>query len=196
MYASKTTVLVLTLVAAFAAVPTAAAEKKADPSKGEVRRLQQVQRQLEQEKSQLADQKAAAESELGEVRKRVDGEARRAAALSRDVSAMRAARDAATAKLTETEAELRKTQESQRAAEAEGKRLQAALAAEKQLHATCTERGQALHKASNEVLDLYEKKSCMDSGMQREPFTGLKRVEIENAIEDMRDKLDASRSGS
>jgi hypothetical protein len=43
---------------------------------------------------------------------------------------------------------------------------------------------------------MYEKKSCFDSSLQREPFTGLKRVEIENAIEDMREKLDSSRSGS
>ena len=186
----------LLLAAAFAATPALSAEKKADPNKGEVRRLQQVQRQLEQEKNQLAEQKAAAESELGEVRKKVDGEARRAAALSREGSTLRSEREATAAKLTETEAELRKTQEAQRAAEAEGKRLQAALAAETLQLATCTVRGQELRKVSNEILGLYEKKSCFDSSLQREPFTGLKRVEIENAIEDMREKLDTPRAGS
>jgi hypothetical protein len=60
----------------------------------------------------------------------------------------------------------------------------------------CTERGQELRKTSNEVLDLYEKKTCKDSTLQGEPFTGLKRVEIENAVEDMRDKLDSQRVGS
>lgn len=196
MCASKTTLSALFLAAMFAATPALAAEKKADPNKGEVRRLQQMQRQLEREKTQLAEQKAAAESELGEVRKKVDGESRRAAALSRDAAALRAARDATAAKLAETEAELRKTQEAQRAAEAEGKRLQAALAAEKQQLQVCTERGQELRKVSNQVLDLYEKKSCLDSSLQREPFTGLKRVEIENAVEDMREKLDSQRVGS
>ncbi len=196
MYASKTKLAAMLLAAAFVATPALAAEKKADPNKGEVRRLQQAQRQLEQEKNQLAEQKAAAESELGEVRKKVDGEARRAAALSREVSTLRSEREATAAKLTETEAELRKTQEAQRAAEAEGKRLQAALAAEKQQLATCTERSQELRKVSNEILGLYEKKSCFDNSLQREPFTGLKRVEIENAIEDMREKLDTPRAGS
>lgn len=196
MCASKTTLVALFLAATFAAAPALAAEKKADPNKGEVRRLQQMQRQLEREKIELAEQKAAAESELGDVRKKVDGESRRAAALSRDVGALRAARDATAAKLAETEAELRKTQEAQRAAEAEGKRLQAALSAEKQQLQVCTERGQELSKVSNQVLDLYEKKSCLDSSLQREPFTGLKRVEIENAVEDMREKLDSQRAGS
>lgn len=196
MCASKTKLSVLLLAAAFVAMPALAAEKKADPSKGEVRRLQQVQRQLEQEKTQLSEQKAAAESELGAVRRKVDGESRRAAALSRDVGAMRSARDAVAAKLATAEAELRKTQEAQRLAEAESKRLQAALAAEKQQLTVCTERGQELRKTSNEVLDLYEKKTCKDSSLQGEPFTGLKRVEIENAVEDMRDKLDSQRVGS
>ena len=196
MCASKTKLSALFLAAALAATPAFAAEKKADPNKGEVRRLQQMQRQLEREKTELAEQKAAAESELGDVRKKVDGESRRAAALSRDVGALRAARDATAAKLAETETELRKTQEAQRAAEAEGKRLQAALAAEKQQLQVCTERGQELRKVSNQVLDLYEKKSCLDSSLQREPFTGLKRVEIENAVEDMREKLDSQRAGS
>ena len=74
MCASKTKLVALLLAAAFAATPALAAEKKSDPNKGEVRRLQQVQRQLEQEKNQLAEQKAAAETELGAVRKKVDGE--------------------------------------------------------------------------------------------------------------------------
>ena len=190
MCASKTKLVALLLAAAFAATPALAAEKKSDPNKGEVRRL------LEQEKNQLAEQKAAAETELGAVRKKVDGESRRAAALSRDVGALRAARDATASKLAETEAELRKTLEAQRAAEAEGKRLQAALAAEKQQLQVCTERGQELRKVSNEILGLYEKKSCLDSSLQREPLTGLKRIEIENAVEDMREKLDSQRVGS
>ena len=189
MCASKTTLSALLLAAAFAATPALAAEKKADPNKGEVRRLQQMQRQLEQEKRQLTEQKAAAESELGEVRQKADGEARRAAALGRDAASLRTARDAALAKLAETENELRQTQAAQRAAEAEGKRLQAALG-------VCSQRSQELHKLGGEVLELYEKKTCFDSSMQHEPFTGLKRVEIENTVEDMREKLDIQRSGS
>jgi len=196
MCASKSRFATLLLAAAFSTAPAFAAEKKADPNKGEIRRLQQVQRQLEQEKSRLAEEKTAAETQLGEVRRKVDGEARRAAALSREVTAVRSARDELAAKLAATEAELRKTQEAQRSVEADGKRLQAALAAEKLQVTTCTERNQELRKVSGEVLELYEKKSCLDSSLQREPFTGLKRVEVENAIEDMREKLENPRTGS
>ncbi|MBU1363598.1 MAG: hypothetical protein KKE51_07215 [Gammaproteobacteria bacterium] len=196
MCASRTTLAILLLAAAFIATPGIAAEKKGDSGKAEVRRLQQIQRQLEREKIRLAEEKASAETELGEVRKKVDGESRRAAGLSRDVKTLRAEGEAMAAKLAETEAELARTREAQRAAEAEGKRLQAALKAEKQQLQVCTERGQELRKVSGEILDLYEKKSCLDSSLQHEPFTGLKRVEIENAVEDMREKLDSRRAGS
>lgn len=186
----------LVLAVAFAATPVCAADKKSDQKNGEVRRLQQVQRQLEQEKRQLAEQKASAESELGDVRKRADEESRRAAVLGRDVGSLRAARNSLASKLVDTETELRNTKEVLSAAEAEGKRLQAALAAGQQQLVACTERGQELRKLGVEILGLYEKKTCLDSSLQHEPFTGLKRVEIENNVEDMHEKLDSPQAGS
>lgn len=196
MHASRASFAALLLAAALAVSPALAADKKADPNKEQVRRLQQAQRKLEQEKAQLTAQKAAVESERDEEKKKAEDEALRASALKRDVNGLRSARDAVAAKLAATEAELRKTQEAQRAAEAEGKRLQSALATERQQLATCVERGNELRKVGGEVLELYEKKTCLDSVLQSEPFTGLKRVEIENAVEDLRDKLEVQRSGS
>ena len=201
MFASKSSWFSVLLAALVLAMlmqtsPAFSAEKKADPNKEQVRRLQQVQRQLEQEKTQLTEAKAAAEVELGESRKKAEAEARRAASLGKELSTLRGARDALAAKLVETEAELRRTQEQQRVSEAEGKRLQSVLATEKQQHATALERNQEMHKLGVEALVLYEKKTCIDSTFQNESLTGLKRVEIENAIEDLRDKLDSQRSGS
>ncbi|UCV05454.1 hypothetical protein [Dechloromonas denitrificans] len=183
------------LAAVMLTAPAFAAEKNVDRSKEQVRRLQQAQRQLEQEKAKLGEEKAAVEAELGEARKKAEAETRRAAGLAKELSALRTARDAVAGKLAESEAELRRTQEQQRLAEAEGKRLQAALASEKQQLAVAIERNREMHKVSGEVLSLYEKKSCFDSAFQREPLTGLKRVEIENAVEDLRDKLDSQRAG-
>lgn len=183
------------LTAVMLTAPAFAAEKNVDRSKEQVRRLQQAQRQLEQEKAKLGEEKAAVEAELGEVRKKAEAETRRAASLAKELSALRMARDAVAGKLAESEAELRRTQEQQRLAEAEGKRLQAALTSEKQQLAVAIERNKEMHKVSGEVLSLYEKKSCFDSAFQREPLTGLKRVEIENAVEDLRDKLDSQRAG-
>lgn len=176
--------------------PAWAAEKKADPGKEQVKRLQQAQRKLEQEKNELLAQKTAVEGELGEIRKKVEGEARRAASLGREVVALRLARDELAVKQQATDGELRKTQEALRAAEGENRRLQAGLSEEKQQRLACIEEGKALRKVGNDVLRLYEQKSCLDSTLQREPFTGLKRIEIENAVEDLRDRLEAPGAGS
>ena len=203
MCASKTSVAALLLAAVFAFSPAIAADKKEDPNKAQIRRMQQVQRKLEQEK-------AAVVSELEEEKKKTESEALRATELKRDLNALRSARDSVKAKLAESEAklletvaEVRRIQEQLRLAETEGKRLQTALAGEKQLLvgekqqlAVCVERDKELRKVSVEVLELYEKKTCSDSVFQREPFTGLKRVEIENTVEDLRDKLDSQRTGS
>ncbi len=36
----------------------------------------------------------------------------------------------------------------------------------------------------------FEQKTCGEILAQKEPFTGLKRVEVENLLEEYRDKLD------
>jgi len=205
MCASRPSFVALLLAAIFAVSPVFAADKKEkpDPNKEQIRRMQQVQRKLEQEK-------AAVVSELEEEKKKVESEALRASELKRDLNVSRSARDSLKAKLAESEtklaatvAEVARTQEQLRLAETEGKRLQTALAGEKQLLvgekqqlAACVERDKELRKVSVEVLELYEKKTCSDSVLQREPFTGLKRVQIENAVEDLRDKLDGQKAGS
>ena len=196
MFVSKRDLLILAGLAAAVAMPAQAAEKKADPNKEQVRRLQQAQRKLEQEKTLLAQEKAAVESELEEARRKADAEARRAAGFGRELAGLRKTKDDLAGKLAETEAELRKTQEAQKTAEGEGQRLQAALAGEKQQHAACVNRNQELHKVGSEVLERYRAKSCSDSLLQAEPFTGLKRIQIENAVEDLQERLDSQKLGS
>jgi hypothetical protein len=39
-------------------------------------------------------------------------------------------------------------------------------------------------------MHIYAAKSCSDSLLQREPFTGIKQVEIENILEEYSYKLD------
>ncbi len=178
------------LAATLIAAPALAAEKKADPNKEQMRRLQQAQRKLEQEKTLLVQEKAAVETELGEARKKVEGEARRAASLSKELEAVSAAKAAVAAKLAETQAELGLVKEQQRTTEAERKRLDALAARQKQSIAGCEAKNEKLHTQGVELLDRYQRKGCFDTVLQADPFTGLKQVEIENFVEDNREKLD------
>lgn len=191
MCASKATYLASLMLAAIMAVaPTQAAEKKPDPGKEQIRRLQQAQRKLEQEKVLLAQEKDAVAAELGETQKKAEGEARRVASLRKELDAQRSEKEAVAGKLAATETELRKALEQQRAAEAERRRLDALAAQQKQSIANCEEHNAKLHGQSVALLEKYQEKTCFDAALQSEPFTGLKRVEIENFVEDHREKLD------
>ncbi len=197
MYASKLSLPVALLTALLLAAPLhAASAKKPDPNKEQIRRLQQAQQRLEKEKAVIA-------GELESEKKKSEEEAQQAARFKQEAGALRAARDAVRkdlsgkeAQLEETRAELRRTKEAmqslQAQSEGEKKRLQQELAASRQQHAACTERNGEMRKLGSTVLELYEKKTCTDSVLQQEPFTGLKRVEIENAVEDLREKLETT----
>lgn len=191
--------LVLLLSLTLTAFSSQAASEK-DPKAEQIRRLQQAQRKADQERAKLAQEKSSLEVQVkeledkhGSAQKSADAASRKAAALGRELTELRKT-------LAEKMDDADKRQKEQTLAiqklESEHKRTQSLLAAEKQQHATCVARNGDLHKASVEVLEAYEKKSCLEGALQREPFTGLKRVEIENAVEDLREKLDSHRIGS
>lgn len=180
----------LMLVAVFAVAPVEAAEKKADPNKEQIRRLQQAQRKLEQEKVALVLEKDAVAAELGEAKKKVYAEVRRAGYLRKELDALKTEKEAIADRLAETEAELRKSREQQHATESERRRLDALATQQKLSIANCQEHNAGLHSHGLALLERYQSKTCLDTVLQNEPFTGLKQVEIENFVEDNREKLD------
>lgn len=62
-----------------------------------------------------------------------------------------------------------------------------ALGADLQL---CLRRNLEIYEASLELLDAYREKGPLDALLQREPVTQLKRVEIENRIDEYRNRLE------
>jgi chromosome segregation ATPase len=194
----------LSALAACLVSPALAAEGGKDPT----RRLQQQLRKAEQEKSQLTQQKAEAENQLkdvqqklAEAQRKADGAAARGTRLSKELTELgeqkaalaassRAEIEGLTAKLAEAE---RRLNAQRLALEAEKRQLEAALAKQKTALAGCAERNDKMHALGRELLVKYEQKGCFDSALQFEPFTGLKRVQVENLVEDFRDKFEAQR---
>ncbi|WP_200383440.1 hypothetical protein [Rhodocyclus tenuis] len=195
MFASKRRPLLALLVLAGAlALPAFAADKKNDPAKEQARRMQQMQRKFEQEKSQLTQEKAELEEkfkeasgELEETRKQAT---RKTSALEKQLAATRNEKEALGSKLAETEQRLAALTEQQRNTEAERKRLETLAAEQKKSLADCAARNEKLHEQGVELLERYEQKGCFSAALQGEPFTGLKRVAIENFMEDNRERLD------
>lgn len=57
----------------------------------------------------------------------------------------------------------------------------------------CTQKNAKLYDLNHELVQRYADKGVLDALVQREPFTGLKRVQVENVTQDLQDKLDEQR---
>lgn len=196
--------ILLATLALSIATPAFAADKKPDPAKEQMRRLQLTQRKLEQEKTEIAQEKSQLEGKLKDVQRAADDSRKRAsaaagtiAALKSELATAKADREEVAAKLVEAEQQIVRLGEQQRVVDAdrqrldsERRRLEAALAEHRQTIASCEDHNAKLHALGTETLDFFRSKGCFDSALKREPFTGLRKVEIENAIEDHRERLD------
>jgi chromosome segregation ATPase len=184
-----------------------ASDARASREREALRRVQQqlaaVQTQiatLEQDKTQLADALAQSQS----ARKAAEG---RNAGLSREVGSAKQAQsslaqqlaaartEAATTmqQLTDTRKTLADTTLSLQQATAEKNALSEIRTRNEREIGACEGRNMALYKLGRELMQRFEAKSCGEILAEKEPFTGLKKVETENLLETYRDKLDAQK---
>jgi chromosome segregation ATPase len=94
------------------------------------------------------------------------------------------------ARMQELVDKFRETAQNLRQVEMERGELKLELAGRQEELRLCTRKNLDLYQASLELLDSYEEKGVWDAMMQREPVTGLKRVDVENRIEEYRRRLD------
>ena len=57
----------------------------------------------------------------------------------------------------------------------------------------CTIKNTKLYELNGELLQRYASKGVIDAMTRREPFTGLKKVEMENLLQELQDKNDEQR---
>ncbi|MFO1436125.1 MAG: hypothetical protein U1F34_07180 [Gammaproteobacteria bacterium] len=92
-----------------------------------------------------------------------------------------------TQKNADTEAKLAQTIAERDAMKAQ---LEGKLADETKLRKDAETKNQKLYDYNVELMHIYAAKTCSDSLLQREPFTGIKQVEVENILEEYSYKLD------
>src|ERR1700761_9331082 len=143
--------------------------------------LQAKQAAADRDKLEFTQKAAAADKELGELRKQ--GETDKAAL--DQAAATQKSQGASIAKLQESYG---KTTEQLRTRDADAKQLDGVVAKLRPQLKSCEDKNAELYKIGEEVLDLYDKQDVFDLA-SREPITKLKRVEIENAIQDYEDKM-------
>ena len=178
----------------------------ADDKKGgeQLRRLQQRLHAVEQEKSQLVQGKSELDGQLKDgadklvqARRSADAAGRQRAVLEKELKATVGDKDALAGKLAEAEKALAETAQRLgettallRAAEAAKRQLETNLATRTLALSECVAKNASLHGLGVTLLRQYEEKTCFGNGMQRELLTQIKRVGVENMVDEYRDKLD------
>lgn len=210
--------LVKLLVVVAISLPTVAGfaaddnkDKAARAAREQARRVQQQVKALETEKGALAAEKAKLEGELKEAQAKADSAARKVgsaerarAELAKTIEAMKAESAALGGRLAEEERKRaeaerkivdaeRRLAEQRLAFDAEKRRLEGVSAQQLAALAASRERNERMYKLGFELIDRYENKPFWTSALQAEPFTGLKRAQIENMAEAEREKFDKER---
>lgn len=172
-----------------------------------LRRMQTLQQQLnernqalQQERDTLAarvKELEAAAPGLKQAARRANGKAAR---LAGELKAKAAANDALSARLQETEktltalkAQQAETDKALKQSEARNKHLTSVVTGKTRDIASCEGKNLTLYKINRQLLQKYASKGVWDALAQKEPFTGIEEVRIQNVLQEYRDKLDAER---
>lgn len=199
--------MIALLLAATGVSPAWANESR---EKQMLRRMQQQMQQVEQARTQAEQEKAAAladkdalERELGAAKatgSKLAGERAARSRAERTLKATQAELDTLKTRLAATEAKLSDAQAklqaiSQTLAQTESakKQTESQLAGIRSDLGQCRAHNGRLYSLSRDLMTKYRDKTCQDALAQAEPFTGLKRVEVENLLENWRDAADRER---
>jgi predicted nucleic acid-binding Zn-ribbon protein len=199
--------LALLLCMAGVSLHAEASDKKASRERAALRRVQQqlsqVQGQisaLEQEKAKLAEDLDKAQessvtmnSKAKQLQRELDAGKQRQTSLGDELAHAREELAAATRNLAETRNTLAETTRTLQQTESEKRDLQAIKAFKEREISSCEGKNVALYELGRSLMERFEHKSCGEALIQNEPFTGLKKVETENLLEEYRDKLDEQR---
>lgn len=198
--------ILIAILAAMVATPVWAA-KNENREKQMLRRMQQQVQQLDQARALAEQEKAVALADKDTLEREVEtlrvsqrqlaGERAARGRLEGGLKAAQAEAETLKAKLADTEKQLADSLAQQRAtaqtlaqAESARKRTEGDLSGKTQELQVCQAHNGQLYGLGREMMQKYRDKSCQDALAQAEPFTGLKRVEVENLLETWRDRLD------
>lgn len=207
MQNSKHSAVLITLIAlgVALAMPTAfAGDKKANRERESARRMQIMQQQFSAEKAALEKDRTDLSQKVDEITKQAESARQGVAQLERKRSVL--TRELATAKdeaaalqeklrqseTAHTELVTLHKQESEKN-QKQVELLQAALAQRSQAVGVCEQKNAKLYQLNREILTQYRDKGFLDALAQTDPLTGIKAVQVENLLEEYRDKLDTQR---
>ena len=187
-----------------------AASVQADTASRErhfLRRMQIMQRQmseqnaaLQKERDDLAAQLRAAQASVASLKEKSQRESGKAQGLEKSLQAQHRENAGLAQQLTEAQqtlANLRQEHESTlatlKASDDDNHKLTVLGGEQRRQIADCENKNRLLYQANTQLLEKYRDKSAWDALAQKEPFTGIEKVSIDNVLQEYRDKLDADR---
>jgi chromosome segregation ATPase len=207
------------IVASFFSViytPSAeAAEKKDKAARRAALMMQKMQQDMEAEKAAMqakfdADKKKLEEAlvqkdeEIIKIEKNLASAEKRNRTLEGEKTKLIAEKTALTEKFAQTEATLATTEKNLADLNAQYKQAQEDLKFNDNQRKTlsgnlaqttkslnqCVEKNGKLHQFGTDLIKIYDKPSSYEAAMRKETFFQLKRVELENLLQEQQDKLD------
>jgi chromosome segregation ATPase len=152
-------------------------------------------RELEEQNATLATKQADADREKQTLTQKAAEDDKTLAELHKQTDSDKAALDAAASAQHQQQDSIAKWQASYndaadkaRARDADAKQLDTVLGQMRPRLQSCEAKNAELYKIGEDVLDLYDKKDFLDI-VTGEPVTKLKRVELENIMQDYEDKM-------
>jgi hypothetical protein len=163
--------------------------------------------QADAERTQLKSDNAKLKKDLDDLKKQLDAAGKQAAAskagVSRDAAQLAAAQAAndrgakdladSKAKMQELVGKFRETLTQMRGIESERSQLQQQLAQSKTAFDQCAERNYSLYQVDNEVLDRYAHEGAFSHMASAEPFTRIKRTQIDNLVLEYKERAEELR---
>lgn len=143
----------------------------------------------EKERDALKGQITALTTQLGNAKKETVAQASAVAQLESQVAEQTASIDKVQGVLGQCRSSYQKAMTEGQALEEARKQLVGELDAQTQRAAGCEAKNVQLYKVGSEILDAYADTDFADVVGGREPFLGLKRVELETLVQDYKDKL-------
>jgi len=198
--AGRATFVVAAIASAFAIAGNAQTERTGN---ADARVMQQLQ-QVTGEKTALQAENAKLKQELEQVRKELGAasSAKTAAESKAKMLQTSASRGEQSSKqadeqlertrgqLQEVVTRFRETAQTLRDVETDRATVKNQLASQQRDFKTCVDRSAGLYNLNTEILDRMEHRGFWSGLAEREPFTRLKRVELENLIDNYRYRAD------
>lgn len=203
----RDTVVLLTAVFAMLAAGAAPAQESRGGGGGvsaqvvaELQQLSAESASLKAENEQLKKQLAAVTAERDQLKKGASAAGLRAKSSEAALARTNAQEASTEAKLTQTQAaaqqliaKFREVVATLRKTEIEEAQTKQTLAMRQEDLRTCTDRNQALYKLDDEVLTHFERQGFLSRLASDEPFTRIKRVQLQNYADEARGRADDQR---